>query len=880
AVGVIGRDEELTRALAALADRPGCVVIAGAAGVGKTHLAAAIGEQMRRDGHSVSRVVGTRTAASVPLGALAPLLPAMPPSPDFENAAAGAGTLVMLQHAIGSLSKEDEQAERDGVRRVLIIDDAQHLDATSAIVVSQLAVDGPVTTILTVRTDDAAPEPIRSLGTSGAALRIDLDPLDEEQSGALAAELLGMPLAGGTSHRLFSLGLGNPLYLEELIASARRDGALESSDGMWRLVDDWRPAIRAGRVSDLVRARFDQLDGDTREHLELLALSEPLDLGRAERIVGPATLEALEMAELISVHDRRVEIRHPLVGEVVRSGIAVTRRRRLYSILADHSDPNTDDDIGMMQHALWVLESGTVDRGLFAAATKFARFADNYALGLRFAEAIVADDEHFEATVLAGEMAYQLGDFAASASWLERAAQIATGPDEEALVIINQLSTVYWGLADWEQCNALVDDFRERYPNNDWADDLEGLVASQCMFNGQPDAALARLDGLRQRHDQRARVEVAFVTAPALGQKGRVADALEMAARGFAEHTELGEQVGLGASGNHVLTTLSVQSNGGLLADAEELGAAMYDAVRRSWQPLAIVIVCYTNGRTALAQGRPATAARWFREGAANARSALYRDPLRWCLGGLALALARTGDNDGGHDALTEATDLDGLARLADIDIQRAAALLRVNRGDVTGAAEELLAHAARWRAAGHAINEAHALHELISLGEPQLAGERLAALAAESDAVSIAVPAAHAAAMVAGDVDALEAVAADYEGYGAIFAAAETLAGAAIHARAAGEVRRATGLTARSRTLAEACEGSMNPVLMTGDEPTPLTKREREIALLAANGMRSKQIAETLTVSVRTVDNHLQNVYTKLGISDRADLANALTPS
>ncbi len=850
-------------------------MLTGTAGVGKTHLAGAIGAQLASQGHSVSRVVGTRTAASVPLGALAPLLPTMPANPDIENAAAGAGTLMMLQHAIGSLT-----GDNDGHRRVLIIDDAQHLDPTSAIVVSQLSVDGQVTTILTMRSGDATPEPITALSRSGSTIRIDLDPLDEVQSGTLAAALLGGPLDGGASHRLYSLGLGNPLYLEELIASARRDHALVQSDGVWRLVDEWRPAIHGGRVADLVRARLDELTDDERERLELLALSEPVDLDRAERLVEPATLEALEMADLIAIKDGRVEIRHPLVGEVVRSSIAVTRRKRLYATLAAHSDPDTDDDIGMMQHALWVLESEVVDRELFAAATKFARFADNYALGLRFAEAIVANGEHLEATVLAGEMAYQLGDFAASETWLRRAADIASGPDEEALVVINQLSTVYWGLADWEACTALVDDFRRRHPQSDWADDLEGLVASQCMFNGEPDAALARLDGLRRRSDQRARVEVAFVTAPALGQKGQVGEALEIAARGFAEHAQLGEQVGLGASGNHVLTTLSVQSNGGLLAEAEELGAAMYDAVRRSWQPLAIVIVCYTNGRTALAQGRPATAARWFREGAANARSALYRDPLRWCLGGLALALARVGDDEGGNDALAEAADLDGLARLADIDMQRATAMLRVNRGDVSGAAAELVAHAARWRAAGHAINEAQALHELISIGEPQLASERLAALAQQSDAASITVPAAHAAAASAGDVDALEAVAAEYDAYGATFAAAEALAAAAHHARAAGEVRRATGLTARSRALADACEGSINPVLMTGDEPTPLTKREREIALLAANGMRSKQIAETLTVSVRTVDNHLQSVYTKLGINDRSELAHALTPS
>jgi len=57
-------------------------------------------------------------------------------------------------------------------------------------------------------------------------------------------------------------------------------------------------------------------------------------------------------------------------------------------------------------------------------------------------------------------------------------------------------------------------------------------------------------------------------------------------------------------------------------------------------------------------------------------------------------------------------------------------------------------------------------------------------------------------------------------------------------------------------------------------DEPVALTKREREVAVLAASGITSKDIADRLFVSVRTVDNHLGRVYDKLGISSRAELA------
>ena len=56
-----------------------------------------------------------------------------------------------------------------------------------------------------------------------------------------------------------------------------------------------------------------------------------------------------------------------------------------------------------------------------------------------------------------------------------------------------------------------------------------------------------------------------------------------------------------------------------------------------------------------------------------------------------------------------------------------------------------------------------------------------------------------------------------------------------------------------------------------------PLTRREREVAELAAQGLASKAIAERLFVSTRTVDSHLLRVYTKLGVRSRAELAGTL---
>src|SRR5579871_857453 len=56
--------------------------------------------------------------------------------------------------------------------------------------------------------------------------------------------------------------------------------------------------------------------------------------------------------------------------------------------------------------------------------------------------------------------------------------------------------------------------------------------------------------------------------------------------------------------------------------------------------------------------------------------------------------------------------------------------------------------------------------------------------------------------------------------------------------------------------------------------ERLPLSQREREIVTLVAQGFKNKEMAEKMFISEQTVKNHLHNIFDKLGVSDRLELA------
>ncbi|MDO0909992.1 helix-turn-helix transcriptional regulator [Streptomyces sp. DT2A-34] len=148
--------------------------------------------------------------------------------------------------------------------------------------------------------------------------------------------------------------------------------------------------------------------------------------------------------------------------------------------------------------------------------------------------------------------------------------------------------------------------------------------------------------------------------------------------------------------------------------------------------------------------------------------------------------------------------------------------------------------------------------YDAVRLGAPERAAGRLTG-----------VFAAHADALTRGDGPALDQVAEELEQRGFLLFAAEARAQAV---RTHRDPRAARTARTRAVALARRCQGARTPAL-SGLVLGELTTRQRQIVTLAATGLSNRQIAEKLTLSVRTVGNHLYSAYARLGADDRGAL-------
>jgi DNA-binding NarL/FixJ family response regulator len=158
-----------------------------------------------------------------------------------------------------------------------------------------------------------------------------------------------------------------------------------------------------------------------------------------------------------------------------------------------------------------------------------------------------------------------------------------------------------------------------------------------------------------------------------------------------------------------------------------------------------------------------------------------------------------------------------------------------------------------------------------------QTTSGRLAELTSQVQGPRAPAAAAHAAALAAGSGDGLCVASRRYEAIGDRLAAADAAAHAVIAYQNAGLRGAAMSASATARRLADECQGAQTPALRAVTTPQPFTARQREIISLAAQGLPNKEIAQRLTMSIRSVEGHLFRACQRVGANSREQLISIL---
>jgi DNA-binding CsgD family transcriptional regulator len=866
----VGRSDQvgLLRKELARAAAPGAIVIAGPAGVGKSRLMDEVlaGLDVRR----VGVLSATATAATQPLpyGAFAHLLAARPGSTHEERTGPRAIATELLSHATGR-------------RVVLAVDDAHLLDGHSASLVHHLVRDKTVAALVTLRSSASPPPAVVALWTEALAERIELGPLNSQEVRAVLEAVLAGPVDPASCQRLFLLSEGNALLLRELVLAADDHGALRCTNGVWAL--SGRLPVNA-RLTELIDVRLGQLSAGELDVLELVALAEPVGVDIVCGLAGHDMVEAVEAKHLIRVDTdvRRLQLRlaHPLYGEVIRARCPELRRRRQLRRLAEAVEATGARRRGdILRVATWRLDSGAkAHPDLLAAAAHFAwASSHDIELAARLGRAAIQAGAGVEATVaLAKAMIY--GDRPIEGeNALAAVAERATTDGERVALAVTRAANLWFGFGRLAEALQILDNVALSNPDVEHHTQLWATRAFLCFYAAEFDTALAHAERVLSTTSLTTGpwAEAAGVKAMILAYHGRAREALDLAHSALAVSHQWRPDAAIAEKRIHHARGVAYIFSGNLLDGlhvAEELHTELIDT---SWQMGLGMVEAYI-GFMLLQQGQIDQATLW-------AARAAERCPAGQTVFGTSISgvYAHCAAVHGDLDTATRVLDMaqrhrNDAARLWEFFVDLARPVVAASQGRRAEAVDLAVQTAGQARDATVLGFELLALHQLVSLGAAAQACDRLDQLATEMEGELAPTYAAHARAAASTDAAGLEAASAAFTDLGMLLDAAEAATQASTVYRGSGCADRARAATARAWALAQRCPGARTPALLALTSPG-LTAREREVAALAVAGLTSREIAQRITTSVRTVDNHLRSVYTKLGISGRTELPASL---
>ncbi|MDN5857468.1 MAG: LuxR C-terminal-related transcriptional regulator [Pseudonocardia sp.] len=890
-----------TRLDEAWASRGGALVLRGQPGVGKSALLDDAVD--RAEGMRVLRTQGVESESPLAFAALhrllRPVLAHLGRLPARQaralRAAFGEGEDTDTDRFLVFLAALSLLAEASEDGPVLAVgDDAHWLDDASAAALLFVArrVQAERVAMLfaaregDVRRFDSAEVPDLAVGG-----------LDRTAAAALLAERAGMAVPVEVGEQLVTRTGGNPLALVELPAALSADelsgtaplpAQLPVTEGIERVFLDRARRLPAPALTVLLVAAADDSGLVTTVRAAAAALG-----------VDEQFLETAERSDLLRVRGRQVELRHPLVRSAIYTAATSSARRRVHHALATVTGEQDPD------RRAWHLAAATEDPD-----ETVARELDQVARRARHRGGQEAASAALER---AAELTPQPGDpratrlhQAAHAAWLAGAPPRARALAEAAHLHVEDpglradnarlRARVEWNTGSLQLGHRMVvlaaADVAPFDP--DRARDLAMFAVALASFGGDSGAGIDPVDLVPPAgpaDSPRVRCSDDLMRGLAHVPRGEWADATRhlRAAFSLADHLDADDQdllPNLGIGALHLQDDDAVRRfHTMLLTRARDTGAmimVLYALTRRVFAEIA-------TGRWPAARADTAEALELAR---GTGQTGLTAMPLAWS----ALLAALCGDDPAEQLAAAEAVasehpmgTLEGLVRDA---LHWTRALAAGDRSDVALRHLEQIT----FPAVGHlaAIDRTEAA---VRAGRPDTAitwARELESFAEATGASWAAAAAAHGRALLArdrgdgGTAEQFEQALAHHArsgrrvdrartelAYGEHLRRARRRVDARTHLRAALATFDELGATPWAERARQELRAS-GETARRGAHPgaTDLTPQELQVARLVAEGMGNREVAGQLFVSPRTIDFHLRNVFTKLSISSRGELA------
>lgn len=901
---LVARDAELAavgRLLAEDGPDPAALVLEGRPGVGKTSLwetgLALAAEQGLRV--LVARASGAETGLS--FAALVDLFDqvgpdelAALPSPQrraLEVALYRAdpdGATQPHAVALGVLSAVRALAARE--RLLVAIDDLQWLDPASEQALAFVArrLSGESVRFLLARRPGPVPA-VESAFPDGHAERLEVTPMSLGASRQLLSERLGLRLPHHLLRRVYDATLGNPLFtLEVGRMLAGRDAHALGHD-----------VPVPEQVEDALGMRVATLDGPVRRVLLALALHADLRVPEVDELAGAGAVHEALREGVVRLDGERVRPAHPLLAAAVKQQSTSTDIAELHRAVAEVV---SDEEARALHLALATPGPDEVlARRVSAAAARAA------ARGATVPAAELAD--HALRLTPAGSASYvdhllDLGERLGVAGEKQRltdliAPRVSLLPTGAPRVAAHLLLT-----------SGVVRD----------NDDIRRLEETALEEAGEDHALQAPV--LARLADNEAAIRVANIAGAAERAQQSLRYAVESGDVG-AQRLALYALAWTTALGGHPVDDLCQRHRAvsdepyflalgpervaaqrhvwrGEIAAARDLLTALQRRAEDRGEPSSIALDRLHLCELALRAGDWAEAERLLEEWAASTDSELLHWPMyERCR---ALLACGRGDVDEarrwGEEALRQA-GVTGV-RWDWLEASRALGTADLLAKDLPGAADHLGGvwdHTEREGvgdpgAFPAAPDLVEALAEAGGLDRAREVTTRLAALAESHRHPWAAASATRCAALLelaAGAYTdraaaALEEAASAYSRLGLGFDEARTLLAlgrAQRRARKWGAARATLERAAAAFDLVGSggwADDARSELARVGARRPPsagqLTRTERRVAELAAEGRTNKEIARTLVVTVSTVEFHLRNAYAKLGVRSRTQLA------